>query len=723
MQPCTDLVIRVQQHGDREALGELFRTVQEDVYRLVLAELRDPADAADAAQETFRQVVQSLRDLRDPRAFPAWLIRIALEKARTLRRGRQAERTAAAELAERARTTREEPMAHVESTELRGRVREAVDGLEEELRTAVRLRYDHGLSYAEIAQATAAPEGTVAWRLGEAHKRLQKVLSGAGVALALAAIESELQAAEPITVPDRLSRAVAEIAGGAPLTAPGPRLRTRAAGFAVAAVLALLVASFVAPRLGNGGAGAGSGGESGSGTPRPDSTGSTTEEVGETDRTVAGGTGAPVGKMSRVWGRVFDRRTLAPVPGAKVGLLPEGAAAGREKLTLDTDAAGDFSIEVAPGQWRLLAESPSYAGALVERSILRYWRDAHREEFPCGPHASEGLVLEIRDGETVKLDFALGVTLEPDFTLEGTVVNERGDPVAGARVEMGQHSLDVEQVPGATKRKGPFDDRVAIQIQAAVTTNEAGRFHFASVYPRGEIELRATAEGFRADTRLFEVRQGLSADFVLHSGLKLSFEVVDSEARPIAGAHIVAEPAPGADGEVLGITDAGGRFSTDSAAPSTRFVGAWAPGYGWSVAIAAEGNASLRLVLHAATATIRGIVVDEQGAPIAGAKVFVCQVLARDRDAVARFAPGPSASTSDRSEGDWLTFVAGAKGFEPGLSGPDGTFEFRGLPVGNGCGVLLRGWLRPTDPKEENRIGKHEAWDDGWVKLVLSPRD
>jgi len=71
--------------GDRDALAALVAEVQADVWRLMLSQLRNTADAEDATQETFRQAVASIRDLREPRAFAGWLYRIALDKAREAR--------------------------------------------------------------------------------------------------------------------------------------------------------------------------------------------------------------------------------------------------------------------------------------------------------------------------------------------------------------------------------------------------------------------------------------------------------------------------------------------------------------------------------------------------------------------------------------------------------------------------------------------------------------
>jgi RNA polymerase sigma-70 factor (ECF subfamily) len=53
---------------------------------------------------------------------------------------------------------------------------EAIDGLQEEYRSAVLLSDVEGLSYAEIAELMEVPVGTVKSRLFRARRLLQKVL-------------------------------------------------------------------------------------------------------------------------------------------------------------------------------------------------------------------------------------------------------------------------------------------------------------------------------------------------------------------------------------------------------------------------------------------------------------------------------------------------------------------------------------------------------------------
>jgi RNA polymerase sigma-70 factor (ECF subfamily) len=62
-------------------------------------------------------------------------------------------------------------------SEMRDRVRGAVEKLSPELRMVVVLRYTEGLSYDEIAEVLGCATGTVASRLNRAHKVLERRLS------------------------------------------------------------------------------------------------------------------------------------------------------------------------------------------------------------------------------------------------------------------------------------------------------------------------------------------------------------------------------------------------------------------------------------------------------------------------------------------------------------------------------------------------------------------
>lgn len=73
-------------NGSKDALEELVRRIQEPVYALALRMLFNPEDARDAAQEILTAVITNLRGYRREGPFRAWVMRIAVNKIKAVRR-------------------------------------------------------------------------------------------------------------------------------------------------------------------------------------------------------------------------------------------------------------------------------------------------------------------------------------------------------------------------------------------------------------------------------------------------------------------------------------------------------------------------------------------------------------------------------------------------------------------------------------------------------------
>jgi RNA polymerase sigma-70 factor (ECF subfamily) len=133
---------------------------------------RQDSQAEDLLQETWCDAIRSLGSLRDAGAFPAWIYRIARDRAwRLLRRERPAATTlveanlpAAAEASEF--TAQDAAAVHA-----------ALAELPPEQREVLVLRFIEGLSYEEIATITAAPLGTVRSRLYYGKESLRNLLA------------------------------------------------------------------------------------------------------------------------------------------------------------------------------------------------------------------------------------------------------------------------------------------------------------------------------------------------------------------------------------------------------------------------------------------------------------------------------------------------------------------------------------------------------------------
>src|ERR1044071_597033 len=69
------------QSGSHEALNELFRSIQEPLFRYIVSLVRDQHQAEDILQEVFIRIYRKLRWLREPQAFRAWSYQIASREA------------------------------------------------------------------------------------------------------------------------------------------------------------------------------------------------------------------------------------------------------------------------------------------------------------------------------------------------------------------------------------------------------------------------------------------------------------------------------------------------------------------------------------------------------------------------------------------------------------------------------------------------------------------
>jgi RNA polymerase sigma-70 factor (ECF subfamily) len=184
------LVKRVQR-GDKTAFDLLVRKYQHKVVKLVLRYVRNPAEAEDIAQEAFIKAYRALPQFRGDSAFYTWMYRIAINTAKNSLASRDRSPIAYTldlsdpEEGHSVQTKLQDPdtpegMALTE--EIRGIVNSAIDGLPEELKTAIVLRELDGLSYEEIAAAMECPVGTVRSRIFRAReaidKRLREVFEG-----------------------------------------------------------------------------------------------------------------------------------------------------------------------------------------------------------------------------------------------------------------------------------------------------------------------------------------------------------------------------------------------------------------------------------------------------------------------------------------------------------------------------------------------------------------
>ena len=164
-----ELLVRRAQKGERYAFEKLVEAHEQRMYTLAARVLGSREDAADAVQEALVRAWLALPKFRGEARFSTWLYRIVVNSAHDVR-GKRRDRTA------------EEPPDPVDprdrfaEQELSSELQRALDALDETYRVAVVLYDVLGCSYAEIAEMTGVPEGTVKSRIfrgrGELAERL-----------------------------------------------------------------------------------------------------------------------------------------------------------------------------------------------------------------------------------------------------------------------------------------------------------------------------------------------------------------------------------------------------------------------------------------------------------------------------------------------------------------------------------------------------------------------
>jgi RNA polymerase sigma-70 factor (ECF subfamily) len=166
------LVLRCQE-GDASALTELVDRWQPRLLRFAVRSTGEADEAADVVQAAWLAILPGLNKLGDPACFRRWAYQIVTHKCADWVRARQQGRARNVPLA----TDPSEPKRSPdESHDEVAMVRTALRQLPLERRTILAMFYVDGMTVAEIAEALAAPVGTVKSRLHYARIELKELL-------------------------------------------------------------------------------------------------------------------------------------------------------------------------------------------------------------------------------------------------------------------------------------------------------------------------------------------------------------------------------------------------------------------------------------------------------------------------------------------------------------------------------------------------------------------
>ena len=160
------------------AYEELVRRYQDVAVRT--AHLISPdGDAEDAVQDAFVKAYAALARFRPDAPFRPWILRIVANEARNRRRsaGRRTGLALRAAEDRRPGDAAPSPESAVLAGERRSDLLRAVNGLRDDDREVIAVRYFLDLSEAEAAITLGIPRGTVKSRLSRALGRLRERLA------------------------------------------------------------------------------------------------------------------------------------------------------------------------------------------------------------------------------------------------------------------------------------------------------------------------------------------------------------------------------------------------------------------------------------------------------------------------------------------------------------------------------------------------------------------
>jgi RNA polymerase sigma factor (sigma-70 family) len=137
--------------GNPEGLAEAYDRYASPLYAYCRSLLREPADAADAVQDTFVIAASRLAELRDRNRLRPWLYAVARNECHRRLRARTVQVTTPLDEMPDVTDTSADVSGEAERDELRALLRSAVRGLNSGEQDLIELQLRQGLDVAEIA--------------------------------------------------------------------------------------------------------------------------------------------------------------------------------------------------------------------------------------------------------------------------------------------------------------------------------------------------------------------------------------------------------------------------------------------------------------------------------------------------------------------------------------------------------------------------------------------
>jgi RNA polymerase sigma-70 factor (ECF subfamily) len=167
--------------GDARAFEALVTRYRKRIFALALHITRSASEADDIAQDVFLKAYRALPEFEGRSQFFTWVYRMTVNRSLNVRRdrarrGEDVLDDPRLELAV-AVDARSNPGREAELRQSYARLLRALDALPVDMRTTVILVSLQGLSHGEVAVVQKVSEGTIAWRMHEARRRLHEAMA------------------------------------------------------------------------------------------------------------------------------------------------------------------------------------------------------------------------------------------------------------------------------------------------------------------------------------------------------------------------------------------------------------------------------------------------------------------------------------------------------------------------------------------------------------------
>jgi RNA polymerase sigma factor (sigma-70 family) len=173
-------LVKSLQAGEEDAFTQLYDAFYESIYYHILKTVKEPELAADLTQDTFMEVLETIHKLEEPAAFVTWAKQIAYHRCTAYFRKTHELLADEDEDGYSVFDTIQEDRAEfipgeaLDKEDLKNAIRDMIDSLPPEQRSALMMRYFEEISVKEIAEIQGVTEGTVKSRLNYARKAVKQ---------------------------------------------------------------------------------------------------------------------------------------------------------------------------------------------------------------------------------------------------------------------------------------------------------------------------------------------------------------------------------------------------------------------------------------------------------------------------------------------------------------------------------------------------------------------